>query len=88
MPHYAEEAEVDFYLPENGLAVQACWSMRDPDTRTRELKALEKLSERYELKKMFVVTRDESETIVLAGGGTVEVIPLAEWLLLMETYET
>lgn len=85
---YRLNVEVDFYLPENGLAVQACWSMRDPDTRTRELKALEKLSERYELKKMFVVTRDESETIVLAGGGTVEVIPLAEWLLLMETYET
>ena len=80
--------EVDFYLPENGLTVQACWSMKDPDTRTRELKALEKLSERYELKRMFVVTRDETETIVLAGGGTVEVVPLAEWLLLMETYET
>ena len=83
---YRQNVEVDFYLPENGLAVQACWSMKDPDTRTRELKALEKLSKRYELKKMFVVTRDESETIVLAGGGTVEVIPLAEWLLLMETY--
>lgn len=62
--------------------------MKDPDTRVRELKALEKLSARYELKRMFVVTRDESETIALAGGGTVEVIPLAEWLLLMETFET
>ena len=38
--------------------------------------------------KRYVVTRDESETIALAGGGTVEVVPLAEWLLLMETFET
>lgn len=36
---------------------------------------------------MFVVTRDETETIVLAGGGTVEVVPLADWLLSMETSE-
>ncbi|MGN0845319.1 MAG: ATP-binding protein [Kiritimatiellia bacterium] len=85
---YRQNVEVDFLVPEHALAVQACWSMREPGTRVRELKALEKLSGQYGLKRMFVVTRDESETIALSGGGTVEVLPLAEWLLLMETYET
>lgn len=78
---YRHNVEVDFYVASKGLAVQACWSMKDPATRERELKALERMSERYALSRMFVVTRDEAEEITLGNGSKVEVVPLAEWLL-------
>ena len=81
---YNHNVEVDFYLPDDGLAVQVCWSMMDSQTRLRELRALEKLNDRNPLKRMVIVTRDESERVKLAGGQVVEVVPLADWLLEVE----
>ena len=81
---YRHNVEVDFYLPDEGLAVQASWSIADPDTRNREIVALRKLHERNSLKRMVIVTREESETINLPDGGVIEVLPLAEWLLEIE----
>lgn len=78
---YRRNAEVDFHVPDEGLAVQACWSMSDPTTRARELGALAKLNARSPLKRMVVVTREESEVVKLPDGGTVEIVPLADWLL-------
>jgi len=78
---YHRNVEVDFYVPEEGLAVQACWSMADVDTRSREIGALEKLNARSPLKRMVVVTREESERVKLSTGQLVEIVPLAEWLL-------
>jgi len=80
---YRHNVEVDFYVPEDGLAVQACWSMADADTRLRELGALEKLNARNPLRRMVVVTREESECVKLSGGQTVEIVQLADWLLEM-----
>lgn len=78
---YSHNVEVDFYVPNGGLAVQACWSMSDADTRKRELRALEKLNERRPLRRMVVVTREESEIVELSSGQKVEIVPLADWLL-------
>ena len=78
---YRHNVEVDFYVPDEGLAVQASWSMADADMRARELGALEKLNARSPLKRMVVVTREESGRVKLSGGQTVEIKPLAEWLL-------
>lgn len=78
---YRHNVEVDFHVPTEGLALQACWSLADPDTRVRELNALAKLDARNPLKRMVIVTRDEAERIMLPNGRTVEVIPLAEWLM-------
>ena len=81
---YRQNVEVDFYVPTEGLAVQVCWSLGDADTRARELNALAKLDARSPLKRMVVVTRDEAERILLPSGRTVEVMPLAEWLMEIE----
>ncbi len=81
---YNHRVEVDFYIPDEGVAVQACWSMMDPQTRSRELRALEKLNERRPLKRMVVVTREEADRVKLAGGQEVEIVPLANWLLEVE----
>jgi len=81
---YHRNVEVDFYVPDEGLAVQVCWSMADAETRIRELGALEKLDAWSPLKRMVVVTREESERVGLSNGRIVEVMPLAEWLLEIE----
>lgn len=73
--------DVDFCVPDEGLAVQACWSLSDASTRERELEALEKLSARFPLKRIVVVTRDERDVVSLSNGQKVEVVPLANWLL-------
>lgn len=78
---YRHRIEVDFYVPEEGLAVQACWSLEDAGTRARELGALEKLHAHVPLKRMIVVTREESGTAKLQDGSPVEIVPIAEWLL-------
>ena len=78
---YRHNVEVEFHVPDEGLAVQVCWSMSDENTRKRELAALEKLDARSPLKRMVVVTRDESGLVKLSGGRTVEILPLAKWLL-------
>ena len=33
---YNNNIEVDFYVPEEELAIQVSWSIQDADTRTRE----------------------------------------------------
>lgn len=81
---YRQNVEVDFYLPESGLAVQSCWSMSDAETRDRELGALVKLNAYAPLNRMIVVTRDETDKVELPGGQVIEILPLAEWLLEIE----
>ena len=81
---YRHNVEVDFYVPAEGLALQVCWSLADSATRARELDALAKLDARSPLKRLVVVTRDEDERVMLPGGRTVEVMPLAQWLMEIE----
>ena len=71
-------------MPAEGLALQVCWSLSDSATRARELDALAKLDARSPLKRLVVVTRDEDERVMLPGGRTVEVMPLAQWLMEIE----
>jgi uncharacterized protein len=78
---YRHNVEVDFYVPSEGLAVQACWSMADAATARREIAALEKLNAHAPLKRMIIVTREQRDAIKLPNGQSVEVLPLAEWLL-------
>ena len=72
--------EVDFHVPEEGLGVQACWSLAHAETARREVAALEKLDRWRPLRRMVIVTRSERGEIPLDGGKRVEVIPAAEWL--------
>lgn len=82
---YRHNVEVDFHVPSEGLAVQVCWSMADQDTRERELGALAKLNARSPLRKMVVVTREETDRVQLPDGAVVDIRPLSEWLLETET---
>lgn len=76
----SKNAEVDFVVPEEGLAVQVSYSMADVDTFKRETDGLIKLSSVQTIKRMMVVTMDE-ERIAEKEDFQIELIPLWKWLL-------
>lgn len=77
---YQDNYEVDFYIPEDELAIQVSYSLRDEDTRKRETEALEKLPNRLPCKRRLILTYDEEESIA-DRHGAIEVIPVWKWLL-------
>lgn len=81
LTYYHNGTEVDFYLWEHGIAVQACWSLSDPDTLKRETDGLLAISERFGVKNLIIVTNDESGTLTLSNGLSVRVVPAYQWLL-------
>jgi len=76
-----DDVETDFYIPDEGYAVQASYSIRDDNTREREVKGLMKLHDKHPLKRMEIVTYDE-ETVIDADGCQIAVVPLWKWLLM------
>ncbi len=79
--YYSRNSEVDFYVPDEKYAVQACVTLSDADTKDREVSALMKLDRLENLERMVIVTRDEKDSIPIPSGRTIEVLPAAEWLL-------
>lgn len=78
---YHNNIEVDFYIPEDNLAIQASYSIsKSTDTFDREIEALKKLPKVLPCKRRIVLTYDEESTIT-DGFGTIEILPLWKWLL-------
>lgn len=77
---YNDKYEVDFYIPDAELAVQVSYSLRDAETRKREVEALGKLPKRISCKRRIIVTYDEEESIT-DSWGKIEVIPAWKWLI-------
>ena len=78
--YYNSNVEVDFYLPESQLAIQACYSLSDVETYNREVNGLLQLAKYIEIKKMLIITKDE-ERVTSENGVDIEVIPIWKWLL-------
>ncbi len=78
---YNHNIEVDFYLPGDKTAIQVAYSIKDYDTRKREVEALSKLSERLEVDQMLIITKDEEDEIELNTGKKISVIPIRKWLM-------
>lgn len=76
----SKNAEVDFVVPEEELAVQVSYSMADADTFKRETDGLIKLHSVQPVSQMMVVTMEE-ESIVEKDGLHIEIVPLWKWLL-------
>lgn len=78
---YNKGVEVDFYIPDEALAIQVCYDLNNSDgTFDREVNALLKLPSVLECEKLLIITRD-SEQIVEINNKTIEVIPAWKWLL-------
>ncbi len=79
--YYKKNIEVDFYVPEESLAIQVAYDLRkNPETIKREVGALEKFSKAFPCKKRLILTLEESDTIDSAVGK-IEVCPVFKWLL-------
>ena len=76
----SKNAEVDFVVPEEELAIQVSYSMADAETFRRETDGLIRLASVQRLKRMVVVTKDE-ENVVEKDGHRIENLPLWKWLL-------
>lgn len=79
--YYNKNVEVDFYLPEQHTAIQACYSMSELQTSEREINALVKLHAFEPLQHALIITRDDEATIHKDNGLTIEVKPIWKWLL-------
>ncbi len=72
--------DVDFYVPERGLAVQVAYSLSE-SARLREIGSLAKLARLdASVERLLVVTKEE-EGEVLEGGARIEVKPAWKFLL-------
>lgn len=76
---YNANIEVDFYVPDDELAVQVSYSISDPETLRRESDALSKLSQVYPCRRRVIITYDE-EGSSEDNYGTIEFIPAWKWL--------
>lgn len=71
---------MDFYVPEEGLAIQASYRMSDAATLEREIKALVVLHSIHPLSKAMIITYEDEETIE-RDGLEIEVVPIWKWIL-------
>ena len=77
---YNENVEVDFYVPEDELAIQVSYSIIDTNTLSREVGALQKLPKIRPCRRRVIITYDEEDSIT-DNYGNIEVIPCWKWLL-------
>ena len=73
--YYINGVEVDFYIPEAETAIQVSYSIKNStETFSREVKALNKISERLVVKRKLIITFDEEDYSGLNEHG-IEIIP-------------
>ena len=82
--YYRDNIEVDFYVPQQQLAIQACYSLSaDQDSRDtfqRETEALVKFNHYQPCNRNLIITHNEEQNLSI-DGINIEVIPFWKWLL-------
>lgn len=78
---YNNRVEVDFYVPEDGLAIQVSYSItKSSDTFEREVNALKKLPNVLSCKRRLILTNEESG-LIEDEFGSIEIMPVWKWIL-------
>ena len=78
---YNDKVEVDFYVPEEKLAMQVSYSVSQAEaTFNREVDALKKLPKTLPCERRVILTYDETASISDVFGS-IEIMPLWKWLL-------
>ena len=72
---------MDFFIPDEGKAIQVCFRLGEDETTKREVQALEKLDKAFDLQELIIVSRDTEDVIPLRNGKSIQVIPVWKWLL-------
>ncbi len=78
--YYNRNIEVDFYVPSENLAVQACYRMSDSETMNREAKALAALHSFHPLEKAIIITYTD-EGHIERDGLQIDIVPIWKWVL-------
>ncbi|MDE6451117.1 MAG: DUF4143 domain-containing protein, partial [Odoribacter sp.] len=82
--YYKHNTEVDFYMPNEHMAIQVCYSLQEEETRIRETAALTAIHRFIPLKSAIIVTYDEETEFQTDEDLSITVIPIWKWLLLNE----
>ena len=78
---YNRSVEVDFYIPDERLAIQVSHSPHKSDeTWQRETSALVSLSKRLTCERLLILSYEE-EGVEQVDGHTIEILPVHRWLL-------
>lgn len=78
--YFEKNIEVDFYVPNDNLAVQVCYElMSDNDTYERETSALLKLKSHFPDVRCVILTMSEDRDITI-NNTEIEVISMWRWL--------
>lgn len=72
--------EVDFYLPGRRQLIQVAQNMIQPETRTRELRALRDAMEALDIDEGLILTENEGDPVE-QEGRRIEIRSIAAWLL-------
>ncbi len=72
--------DLDFYVPDVKMAIQASFDLSNPETREREIGALVQFNKIFKLQKALIVTFDQEENLE-KDGLRIEVVPIWKWLL-------
>lgn len=79
--YYDKNVEVDFYIPDEKLAIQVCYDLSEnPDTFERETRSLIKLKAFKQDVKCQILTMSEEKEIEI-GNTLIEIIPMWKWLI-------
>lgn len=78
--YYNRNVEVDFYIPSANTAIQVSLSLWQSDTREREVRALVKMGQTYNLEKLQIITWEE-DNMIEEGNLTIEILPLWKWII-------
>ena len=77
--YYNRNVEVDFYIPDEHIAIQASFDITDEATRKREVNALVQLNALEPLRQALIITYDQEE-IIEKDGLTINVVPAWKWV--------
>lgn len=72
--------DLDFYVPDAKMAIQASYELASQETINREVNTLVDFNKIFNLDKALIITYDQEETIV-KDGLTIEMVPAWKWLL-------
>ncbi len=77
--YYNRNIEVDFYIPDEHIAIQASYDITDEATRKREVNALVQLNALEPLQQALIITYDQ-EGKIEKDGLTINVVPAWKWV--------
>lgn len=77
---YHDGFEIDFYVPDEELAIQVSYSLHDEETKKREVLALQKMAKRFPCTRRIILTYDEEDSL-FDSIGAIEILPVWKWML-------